>query len=84
MAFRGGFVPRVSPIFARTPPVRRKRSSGRRSSAEARKHAGLTQKDLAADMGVSIARISQIEHGEVTSVEQLAEVDGDPPRQSHR
>ena len=40
--------------------------------SEARKHAGLTQKDLAADMGVSTARISQIEHGEVTSIEVIA------------
>lgn len=55
-----------------------------RQLAEARKHAELTQKDLAAGMGVSIARISQIEHGEVTSIEQLAEVDGDPPCQSRR
>lgn len=43
-----------------------------RQLAEARKHAGLTQKDLAAGMGVSIARISQIEHGEVTSIEVIA------------
>lgn len=40
--------------------------------AEARKLAGLTQKDLAADMGVSVARISQIEHGEVTSIDVIA------------
>ncbi|WP_149262631.1 helix-turn-helix transcriptional regulator [Actinomadura sp. K4S16] len=40
--------------------------------AEARKHAGLGQKDLAAGMGVSVARISQIEHGEVTSIEVIA------------
>ncbi|WP_106399848.1 helix-turn-helix domain-containing protein [Actinocorallia populi] len=40
--------------------------------SEARKHAGLTQKDLAATMGVSIARISQIEHGEVTSIDVIA------------
>ena len=41
-------------------------------TALARKHAGLTQKDLAAAMGVSIARISQIEHGEATSIDVIA------------
>ena len=40
--------------------------------AEARKQAGLAQKDLAAGMGVSVARISQIEHGEVTSIDVIA------------
>ena len=33
--------------------------------AETRKQLGLAQKDLASALGVSIARISQIEHGEV-------------------
>src|SRR5216684_1236000 len=40
--------------------------------ADARRQMGLIQKDIAADLGVSIARISQIEHGEVTSFEVIA------------
>lgn len=40
--------------------------------AESRKHLGLGQKQIAAAMGVSIARISQIEHGEATSFEVIA------------
>jgi len=44
----------------------------RHQLAEARKHAGLGQKDLAAGMGVSVARIFQIEHGEVTSIDVIA------------
>ncbi|MGO8959071.1 MAG: helix-turn-helix domain-containing protein [Streptosporangiaceae bacterium] len=40
--------------------------------AEARKQLSLAQRDIAATMGVSIARISQIEHGEVTSFEVIA------------
>ncbi|MCD0451430.1 helix-turn-helix domain-containing protein [Actinocorallia sp. API 0066] len=40
--------------------------------AEARRHAGLTQKALAAIIGISVARVSQIEHGEVTSIEVIA------------
>jgi transcriptional regulator with XRE-family HTH domain len=40
--------------------------------AEARKQAGITQRDIAATMGVSVARISQIEHGEVTSFDVIA------------
>lgn len=40
--------------------------------ADARRQMGLTQRDIAADLGVSIARISQIEHGEVTSFEVIA------------
>jgi ribosome-binding protein aMBF1 (putative translation factor) len=40
--------------------------------AETRRQLGLAQKDLAAALGVSIARISQIEHGEVTSFEVIA------------
>ena len=39
--------------------------------AEIRKQLGLGQKQIAA-MGVSVARVSQIEHGEVTSVEVIA------------
>ncbi|MFI1502096.1 helix-turn-helix domain-containing protein [Streptomyces platensis] len=35
--------------------------------AEARKQHGLAQRDMAARMGVSIARVSQIEHGEVAT-----------------
>lgn len=40
--------------------------------AQTRKQLGLAQRDIAAAMGVSIARISQIEHGEVTSFEVIA------------
>jgi DNA-binding XRE family transcriptional regulator len=40
--------------------------------AQARKQLGLGQRDIAATMGVSIARISQIEHGDVTSFEVIA------------
>ncbi len=40
--------------------------------AQARKQLGLAQREVAATMGVSIARISQIEHGEVTSFEVIA------------
>lgn len=40
--------------------------------AEARKQLRLGQKEIAATMGVSIARVSQIEHGEVSSFEVIA------------
>jgi ribosome-binding protein aMBF1 (putative translation factor) len=40
--------------------------------AGARKQAGLAQKDVATAMGVSVARVSQIEHGEVTSIDVIA------------
>ncbi len=40
--------------------------------AESRKHTGQGQKEIAAAMGVSVARISQIEHGEVTSFDIIA------------
>jgi DNA-binding XRE family transcriptional regulator len=40
--------------------------------AEARKQLGLTQRDIASAMGVSVARVSQIEHGDVTSFEVIA------------
>jgi ribosome-binding protein aMBF1 (putative translation factor) len=40
--------------------------------ADARKQMGLTQREIAAELGVSIARVSQIEHGEVTSFEVIA------------
>ena len=40
--------------------------------AQSRKQLSLAQRDIAAAMGVSIARISQIEHGEVTSFEVIA------------
>jgi DNA-binding XRE family transcriptional regulator len=39
--------------------------------AQARKSRGLTQRDVAAAMGVSAGRVSQIERGEVTSVDVL-------------
>jgi hypothetical protein len=42
------------------------------SPMPASKHLGLTQKEIAAELGVSIARVSQIEHGEVTSFEVIA------------
>ena len=35
--------------------------------AQARKSRGLTQRDVAAAMGLSVGRVSQIERGEVTS-----------------
>ena len=40
--------------------------------AQIRKQLGLGQKQIAAAMGVSVARVSQIEHGEVTSFEVIA------------
>lgn len=40
--------------------------------AETRKQLGLGQKQIAAAMEVSVARVSQIEHGEVTSFEVIA------------
>jgi len=40
--------------------------------ADARKEMGITQREIAAELGVSIARISQIEHGEVTSLDVIA------------
>src|SRR5208282_3803972 len=46
--------------------------AGARRLAETRKQLGLGQKQIAAAMGVSVARVSQIEHGEVTSVEVIA------------
>jgi predicted XRE-type DNA-binding protein len=40
--------------------------------AETRKQLGLGQKQIAGAMGVSVARVSQIEHGEVASFEVIA------------
>jgi transcriptional regulator with XRE-family HTH domain len=40
--------------------------------AETRKQLGLGQKQIAAAMSVGIARVSQIEHGDVTSFEVIA------------
>jgi transcriptional regulator with XRE-family HTH domain len=40
--------------------------------AEARKQLGLGQRETAEVMGASVARISQIGHGEVTSFEVIA------------
>ena len=40
--------------------------------AETRRQLGLGQKQIAAAMDVSIARVSQIEHGDVTSFEVIA------------
>ena len=40
--------------------------------AETRKQLGLGQKQIATSMGVSVARVSQIEHGEFTSFEVIA------------
>ena len=39
--------------------------------AELRRSAGLTQKKVARTLGVSRARVSQIEHGQVDSLESL-------------
>ena len=54
--------------------ARASRSPGRggHQLAEMRKQLGLGQKQIAAAMGVSVARVSQIEHGEVTSFEVIA------------
>jgi ribosome-binding protein aMBF1 (putative translation factor) len=38
---------------------------------QARKSRGLTQRDVAAAMGLSVGRVSEIERGEATSVEVL-------------
>jgi ribosome-binding protein aMBF1 (putative translation factor) len=43
-----------------------------RQLAETRRQLGLGQKQIAAAMGVTVARVSQIEHGEVTSFEVIA------------
>jgi ribosome-binding protein aMBF1 (putative translation factor) len=40
--------------------------------AEARKQLGLQQRGIASAMGVSVARVSQIEHGEVATFEVIA------------
>ena len=47
-------------------------SSGGYRLAEERKRLGFTQAGLAEMMGVSPGRVSQIEHGEVATVEALA------------
>jgi DNA-binding XRE family transcriptional regulator len=39
--------------------------------AHVRRQLGFTQRDIAAELGVSMARISQIEHGEVISIEVI-------------
>jgi predicted XRE-type DNA-binding protein len=43
-----------------------------RQLAQTRQQLGLGQRQIAAAMGVSVARVSQIEHGEVTSFEVIA------------
>jgi ribosome-binding protein aMBF1 (putative translation factor) len=40
--------------------------------AEARRQGGLAQRDVAARMGVSVARVSQIEHGESATLDVIA------------
>jgi ribosome-binding protein aMBF1 (putative translation factor) len=40
--------------------------------AEARKQLGLHQPEIAARMGVSVAQVSQIEHGEIASLDVIA------------
>lgn len=40
--------------------------------AQARKQLSLSQRDIATTMSVSVARVSQIEHGDVTSFEVIA------------
>ncbi|MFF9047119.1 helix-turn-helix domain-containing protein [Streptomyces parvulus] len=40
--------------------------------AEARKQSGHAQKDVAVRMGVSVARVSQIEHGEGATLDVIA------------
>ncbi|MDP4015349.1 MAG: helix-turn-helix transcriptional regulator [Candidatus Nanopelagicales bacterium] len=39
--------------------------------AEIRRSKGLTQRQVAAEMGVSVGRISQIEHGDVSGLDVL-------------
>ena len=39
--------------------------------AEVRKRQGLTQREVAESMGVSVGRVSQIEHGDISGVEVL-------------
>src|SRR5690349_1302057 len=46
--------------------------AGGNQLAETSKQLGQGQKQIAAAMGVSVARVSQIEHGEVTSFEVIA------------
>jgi predicted XRE-type DNA-binding protein len=46
--------------------------AGGHQLAETRKQLRLGQKEIAAAMGISVARISQIEHGEVSSFEVIA------------
>jgi DNA-binding XRE family transcriptional regulator len=41
--------------------------------AQLRKNTGLTQAQIAATMGVSRARVSQIEHGRVTELDAIRE-----------
>src|SRR5258706_11154966 len=44
--------------------------------AQARKSRGLTQRDVAAAMGVSVGRVSQIQRGEAASGEDLGRYPG--------
>jgi DNA-binding XRE family transcriptional regulator len=48
------------------------RPGPRAQLAETRKQLALDQKQIAAATGVSVARVSQIEHGEVTSLKVIA------------
>ncbi|HSA49734.1 MAG TPA: helix-turn-helix transcriptional regulator [Yinghuangia sp.] len=43
-----------------------------RQLAEARKSYGLAQREVAARMGISVARVSQIENGEVATLDVVA------------
>jgi ribosome-binding protein aMBF1 (putative translation factor) len=40
--------------------------------AEARRQSGLAQRDVATRMGISVARVSQIEHGESATLDVIA------------
>lgn len=62
----------VSPAEIETGARRLLAEARGRQLADARKRKGLTQKGVAAAMGVSVARVSQIEHGEVTSIAVIA------------
>ncbi|MCP9958955.1 MULTISPECIES: helix-turn-helix domain-containing protein [Streptomyces] len=43
-----------------------------RRLGEARRQSGMAQRDVAARMGVSVARVSQIEHGEGATLDVIA------------
>jgi DNA-binding XRE family transcriptional regulator len=62
----------ASPRRDRGPHTRTARPARGHQLAQARKQLGLTQRGIASAMSVSVARVSQIEHGDVTSFEVIA------------